>query len=116
MLLLWFLRLWHTVCLNPSATWAERFGRAAPRTNKLDCAGPNRPTKWNFRGVDHMPTYLTRRQALVLPAGVAVGSLVGRSATAAEPVKIGLVAALSGPSAKSGEGITRGLTVAIDEI
>jgi branched-chain amino acid transport system substrate-binding protein len=63
-----------------------------------------------------MPTYLTRRQALVLPAGVAVGSLVGRSATAAEPVKIGLAAALSGPSAKSGEGITRGLTVAIDEI
>ncbi len=35
---------------------------------------------------------------------------------AAEPVKIGLVAALSGQSAKSGEGITRGLTIAIDEI
>ena len=63
-----------------------------------------------------MPTKLTRRQALVLPAGIAVGSLVGRSALAAEPVKIGLVAALSGPSAKSGEGITRGLTIAIDEI
>ena len=63
-----------------------------------------------------MPTNLTRRQALVLPAGVALGSLVGRSAMAAEPVKIGLVAALSGPSAKSGEGITRGITIAIDEI
>jgi branched-chain amino acid transport system substrate-binding protein len=63
-----------------------------------------------------MPTRLTRRQALVLPAGIAVGSLIGRSALAAEPVKIGLVAALSGPSAKSGEGITRGLTIAIDEI
>src|SRR6195256_7040519 len=63
-----------------------------------------------------MPTRLTRRQALVLPAGVALGSLVGRSAMAAEPVKIGLVAALSGQSAKSGEGITRGLTLAIDEI
>jgi branched-chain amino acid transport system substrate-binding protein len=35
---------------------------------------------------------------------------------AAEPVKIGLVAALSGISAKSGEGIVRGLTIAIDEI
>ena len=35
---------------------------------------------------------------------------------AAEPVKIGLVAALSGPSAKSGEGIIRGITIAIDEI
>src|SRR6201990_2858407 len=63
-----------------------------------------------------MPTKLTRRQALVLPAGLAVGSLVGRSALAAEPIKIGLVAALSGPSAKSGEGIPRGLTIASDEI
>src|SRR5258708_29401038 len=63
-----------------------------------------------------MPINLTRRQALVLPAGIAAGSLVGRPAMAAEPVKIGLVAALSGPSAKSGEGITRGLTIAIDEI
>jgi branched-chain amino acid transport system substrate-binding protein len=63
-----------------------------------------------------MSTRLTRRQALVLPAGVALGSLVGRSAVAAEPVKIGLVAALSGGSAKSGEGITRGITIAIDEI
>src|ERR1700746_2372593 len=63
-----------------------------------------------------MPTNLTRRQALVLPAGIALGSLAGRPARAAEPVKIGLVAALSGQSAKSGEGITRGLTIAIDEI
>ncbi|MEO0407862.1 MAG: ABC transporter substrate-binding protein [Cyanobacteria bacterium P01_A01_bin.135] len=33
-----------------------------------------------------------------------------------EPVKIGLVAAITGPSALSGESITRGLEVAIDEI
>jgi branched-chain amino acid transport system substrate-binding protein len=63
-----------------------------------------------------MPNNLTRRQAIVLPAGLALGTLAGRSALAAEPVKIGLVAALSGASAKSGEGITRGLTIAIDEI
>jgi hypothetical protein len=63
-----------------------------------------------------MPKNLTRRQALVLPAGIALGSLASRYAFAAEPVKIGLVAALSGQSAKSGEGITRGLTIAIDEI
>ena len=61
-----------------------------------------------------MPTNLTRRQALALP--IALGSLAVRPAKAAETVKIGLVAALSGPSAKSGEGITRGLTIAIDEI
>ncbi|HEK1009733.1 TPA: ABC transporter substrate-binding protein [Pseudomonas putida] len=35
---------------------------------------------------------------------------------AAEPIKVGLVAALSGQSAKSGEALTRGLTLAIDEI
>lgn len=37
-------------------------------------------------------------------------------AIAQETVKIGLVAALSGQSAKSGEAITRGLTLAIDKI
>ena len=49
-------------------------------------------------------------------AGVAASALNLRAAAAAEPIKIGLVAALSGQSAKSGEGITPGLTIAIDEI
>jgi branched-chain amino acid transport system substrate-binding protein len=43
-------------------------------------------------------------------------ALTGSPSLAQEPIKVGLVAALSGGSAKSGEGITRGLTVAIDEI
>jgi branched-chain amino acid transport system substrate-binding protein len=63
-----------------------------------------------------MPKHLTRRQALAIPAGVALASFSRRAAFAADPVKVGLVAALSGPSAKSGEGITRGLTIAIEEI
>src|SRR6267142_2104541 len=63
-----------------------------------------------------MPKNLTRRQALVLPVGIALGSFASRYAMAADPIKVGLVAALSGQSAKSGEGITRGLTIAIDEI
>ncbi len=48
---------------------------------------------------------------LVLAAGllVAGGAL-------AEDIKIGLVAALTGASAQSGEAITRGLTIAIDEL
>src|SRR5437868_5807412 len=37
-------------------------------------------------------------------------------AQAQEPIKTGLVTALSGQSARAGEAITRGLTVAIDEI
>jgi branched-chain amino acid transport system substrate-binding protein len=54
-------------------------------------------------------------------AGVAVGvglavALTMAPATAQEPIKIGHVAALSGASAQSGEAITRGLTVAIEEI
>jgi branched-chain amino acid transport system substrate-binding protein len=35
---------------------------------------------------------------------------------AAEPIKIGLVTALSGQSARAGEALTRGLTIAMDEI
>ncbi|MBV8168773.1 MAG: ABC transporter substrate-binding protein [Alphaproteobacteria bacterium] len=56
------------------------------------------------------------------PNGFVVGvamvalAVVAGPAGAADPVKIGLVAALSGQAAKSGEGITRGLAVAIDEI
>ncbi|MCB1883203.1 MAG: ABC transporter substrate-binding protein [Geminicoccaceae bacterium] len=38
------------------------------------------------------------------------------AATAADPIRIGQVAALSGASAQSGEAITRGLQIAIDEI
>ncbi|MBE9067375.1 ABC transporter substrate-binding protein [Leptolyngbya cf. ectocarpi LEGE 11479] len=41
---------------------------------------------------------------------------VAAGGAAGEPVKLGLVAAITGPSALSGEAITRGLEVAIDEI
>ncbi len=49
--------------------------------------------------------------AIAIVAGLAAGP-----AMAADPIKIGHVAALSGGSAQSGEAITRGLTIAIDEI
>lgn len=49
-------------------------------------------------------------------AATALSLLVLTPAQAVEPIKIGLVAALSGQSAKSGEALTRGLTIAIDEI
>ena len=57
---------------------------------------------------------LTRTQylgSLLLPL-----MFLSAPASAQEQVKIGLVAALSGDSALSGESITRGMTVAIDEI
>ncbi len=47
---------------------------------------------------------------------LAFGSILVGPAQAEEPIKVGLVAALSGQSAKSGEALTRGLTVAIEEI
>ncbi|TBU93475.1 ABC transporter substrate-binding protein, partial [Phytopseudomonas dryadis] len=55
----------------------------------------------------------------LLPCAAAVASLgmaLSAPAHAEEPIKVGLVAALSGQSAKSGEALTRGLTVAIEEI
>src|SRR6476661_90825 len=53
--------------------------------------------------------------ALVAAAAIYSGGISG-TAHAADPIKIGHVAALSGASAQSGEAITRGLTIAIDEI
>jgi len=51
-------------------------------------------------------------------AGLGLGAALAFAgpALAQETIKVGLVAALSGQSAKSGEAITRGLEVAIDEI
>lgn len=45
-----------------------------------------------------------------------VAVLAATAGFAAEPIKIGLVTALSGQSALAGEAISRGLTIAIDEI
>ena len=57
------------------------------------------------------------RRAFILASGAMMVSLASTGFAAdAEPVKIGLVAALSGNSALSGEAITRGMSIAIDEI
>ncbi|WP_027349326.1 ABC transporter substrate-binding protein [Halotalea alkalilenta] len=58
-------------------------------------------------------------QRLLFPvaAAISLNLAVATSTQAAEPpIKVGLVAALSGQSAKSGEALTRGLTMAIDEV
>ncbi|GMQ75188.1 MAG: ABC transporter substrate-binding protein [Gammaproteobacteria bacterium] len=59
---------------------------------------------------------VSRRGLFATVAGTLAALTIGAGAHATESVKIGLVAALSGQSAKSGEAITRGLTMAIDEI
>ncbi len=59
----------------------------------------------------------TRRKAIAVTAVALAATFAGVPVThAADTIKVGLVASLSGPSAKSGEAITRGLTIAIDEI
>lgn len=64
----------------------------------------------------------TTSRLRLLPAmvGVSIAALAlaapAGTAQAADPIKLGHVAALSGASAQSGEAITRGLQVAIDEI
>jgi branched-chain amino acid transport system substrate-binding protein len=65
-----------------------------------------------------MPSLLPRfSRRLLLAAGAASLSLAfALPASAQETVKIGVVAAMSGQSAKSGEAIVRGVSLAIDEI
>ena len=55
----------------------------------------------------------TRRSLLGAAAAVA---LLGGAQAQAQEIKFGLVAALSGQSARAGEAISRGLAVAVDEI
>ena len=56
-----------------------------------------------------------KRRAL-LGAALCLGLTATLPVWAADTIKIGLVAALSGQSAKSGQAITRGLTIAVEEI
>jgi len=49
-------------------------------------------------------------------AAIAALTLFAAPAFAQETIKIGLIASLSGPSSKSGEAITRGMSLAIEEI
>ena len=66
-----------------------------------------------------MSIRLPNLQRLLFPmaAAVTLNIAMFAGAHAAEPpIKVGLVAALSGQSAKSGEALTRGLTMAINEV
>lgn len=62
------------------------------------------------------PCPLTRRRTLLAATVALIGTAWSGLAGAAEPIKIGLVTALSGQSALAGEAITRGLQLAIDEL
>jgi branched-chain amino acid transport system substrate-binding protein len=60
---------------------------------------------------------LTRRQALVSAGAAALASGVAKPAIAAkEPIRVGYLPALTGPSSSTGIGINRGVQLAVDEI
>src|SRR6056297_3152019 len=64
-----------------------------------------------------LPFSIARRGFIALIAAFSGAlCLPNGHARAEEPVKIGLIASLSGASAKSGEAITRGMSLAIAEI
>lgn len=56
------------------------------------------------------------RRTFIATCMALTGTALAPAVQAAEPIKVGLVTALSGQSAQAGEAITRGLSVAIDEI
>ncbi|MFJ5381585.1 ABC transporter substrate-binding protein [Cupriavidus sp. CER94] len=56
-----------------------------------------------------------QRRALIAAAAAAC-AMSALPAHAADTIKIGLITALSGQSARAGESLTRGMTIAIDEI
>ncbi len=58
---------------------------------------------------------ILRRHLLALPLAAALAGL-SLPTLAQEPIRIGLVTALSGQSALAGEALTRGLQIAIDEL
>ncbi|MDB5572760.1 MAG: ethanolamine utilization protein EutN [Hyphomicrobiales bacterium] len=63
----------------------------------------------------HSFSPITRRRLFAGVSALAFAVSAG-AAFAADPIKIGLVTALSGQSALAGEAISRGMTIAIDEV
>ena len=59
---------------------------------------------------------IPKSAALCAGLSLLAGAVVATTAQAQEPIKLGLIAAMSGQSAKSGEAIVRGLNIALDEI
>jgi branched-chain amino acid transport system substrate-binding protein len=59
---------------------------------------------------------MTRRQALASGAAAIAGSMVKPAIAAKEPILLGYLPALTGPSSSTGVGINRGIQLAVQEI
>jgi branched-chain amino acid transport system substrate-binding protein len=67
-----------------------------------------------FREEIEMP--LTRRQALASAAAAIAGTIAKPAIAAKEPIMIGYLPALTGPSSSTGVGMNRGIQLAVQEI
>src|SRR6202048_4795390 len=77
--------------------------------------GVNQENQDTFREETEMA--ITRRQALASAAAAALASGLAKPAIAAkEPIPIGYLPALTGPSSSTGVGINRGIQLAVQEI
>jgi branched-chain amino acid transport system substrate-binding protein len=77
--------------------------------------GVNQENQDTFREETEMA--ITRRQALASAAAAALASGLAKPAIAAkEPILIGYLPALTGPSSSTGVGINRGIQLAVQEI
>src|SRR5690348_17329218 len=59
---------------------------------------------------------ITRRQVLASGAAAIAGSVARPAIAAKEPILIGYLPALTGPSSSTGVGINRGIQLAVQEI
>src|ERR1700686_798640 len=60
---------------------------------------------------------MTRRQALASAGAASIaGGLAKPAVAASEPIRIGYLPALTGPSSSTGIGINRGIQLAVQEI
>src|SRR4029077_2188566 len=59
---------------------------------------------------------MTRRQALASGAAVLATTIAKPAIAAKEPIQVGYLPALTGPSSSTGIGINRGLQLAVKEI
>src|SRR5690242_18284890 len=85
------------------------------RNRRQEALGVNQENKAKLREKTEMA--ITRRQALASAGAAALASSLPKPAIAAkEPIPIGYLPALTGPSSSTGVGINRGIQLAVQEI
>ena len=99
---------------SPGARIPSKLGEEVRSTPGRSSESSAVPSTEDDRGVTMWKSPSKCRQLFGM--AVALAMVAPWPASAQEPIRIGHVAALSGASALSGEAITRGLSIAIDEI